>query len=136
MSLTKVELNTAALNAAMMGVAAAFREAWMPPGDRRWPSGFQLLSRRRRCQLCAMAYTEDPPLPGCGYSDHPPMCADCEQIIDRVAENLSGKLGMKIPTEAVVGLIGHRITYGPFQPGRSWQDHVPAHSRQLIKETP
>ncbi|WP_432791117.1 IS3 family transposase [Brevibacterium sp. K11IcPPYGO002] len=98
--------------------------------------GFQLLPRRRRCQLCAEAYIEDPPLPGRGYSDQPPICANCRQVVDRVDENLSGKFGAPISTEAVIGLIGHRITYEQFQYGRHWLDHVPSHSRHLIKEKP
>lgn len=136
MKTIKVELRAAVLIAAMGGVATVFGGGRIPPATRGWPFGFQLLPRRRRCQLCAEPYTEDPPLPGRGYSDHPPVCADCKQVIDRVAENMSGKFGMPISTEAVAGLIGHRTAYEPIRYGGHWQDLVPAHSRHLIKGKP
>lgn len=94
----------------------------------------QWLPRTRRCQLCAKPYTETPAR--VLFDNLPPRCPDCMTVLDRIAEDMSTKIGLPVTREMVAGLMGQRIPHLPFQYGRPWQDHVPTHSKHLIKDTP
>lgn len=94
----------------------------------------QWLPRTRRCQLCAKPYTET--TARVLFDNRPPRCPDCMTVLDRIAEEMSTKIGIPVTQEMVAGLMGQRIHYRPFQYGRPWKDHVPTHSKHLIKDTP
>lgn len=94
----------------------------------QWPP------RTRLCQLCAKPYTETPTR--VLFDNRPPRCPDCMTLLDQIAEEMSTKIGIPVTREMVAGLMGQRIPYRPFQYGRPWQDHVPTHSKHLIKDRP
>ena len=94
----------------------------------------QLLPRTRLCQLCSKTFTESPARDL--FGNRPPRCPDCMTILDRIAEEMSTQMGLPVTQEMVAGLMGLRSPYRPFQYGRPWQDHVPNHSKHLIKDTP
>lgn len=93
----------------------------------------QWLPRTRLCQLCAKRYTETPAR--ALFDNLPPRCPDCMTVLDRIAVEMRTKIGLPVTREMVAGLMGQRTPYRPFQYGRPWKDHVPNHSKHLIKET-
>lgn len=111
----------------LSGIASAAEAMSAAFHSFRAPRGLpQLIYPTITCKLCGARYE------GSVLVDVDRLCPDCTVALERIAETIGHP--MSATDLARLADRSSRWTDQAIRYGRPWQEHVPAHSRHLIKE--